>query len=245
MCILLVAACASPLRAQIVNPLRGFDEAERGWAGGVESTIAIADGNTEYFEFELSGAVQHQSERNRWRLLGRYQRRTASGVEIAESRMTHLRHNYRLLPWFSSLAFLQAQYEPFKRIETRLLAGAGARVDLFEGVMWHTAVGAAVMLENEELIDVAGRTTTDVRCSFFVSMFRDVKEGVDIDLVGFYQPRVDRPSDSRAVMVGSFRVDIVGDLYLVFRYNAEYDANPPAGVDNLDQNLRAGLGYDF
>lgn len=244
---LLIAAMvwASPVSAQIVNTLRGFNDTDRNWSGGVESAIAIAEGNTKYFEFEISGAIQHQSERHRWRLLGRNMRRTASGVEIAESRMAHLRYNYRLSKRLATITFIQAQYEPFKRIKTRTLAGAGTRVDLFEATEWHTAVGATVMLEGEELTDKANQTTTNVRFSFFVSIFRDVTEGVDVDIAGFYQPRADHLADARADLAASLRVDIVGTLYTVLRYGAEYDATPPMGVGDLDQSFRAGIGFDF
>jgi hypothetical protein len=244
---LVVAASpnATPASAQIVNTLRGFDDNEMGWSGGIECAVAIADGNTNYFELELLGSVQHQGDRNRWRLLGRSIRRTASGVEIAETQLAHLRHNYRLWSRVSSIAFLQGQYDPFKRLASRFLAGAGARFDIATGVRWHTAAGAAVMLENEELTGDVQQTTNDMRGSFFLTLVRDVSEGVDIDLVGFYQPRLDDPSDARANVIAILRADVIAELYAFVRYVAEYDSAPPAGVEDLDQNLRAGLGYDF
>ena len=244
-CALLILLVVSPASAQIVNTLRGFDDAEAGWSGGIETGVAMANGNTDYFEFQLDGAVQYQGASHRWRLLGRNQRRTAFGEEIAESRLLHLRHNYRLTRWLASIAFLQGQYEPFKRIQTRLLAGAGARVDLAAGIRWHTAVGAAVMLEHEELTGPLAPVSDDVRFSFFATVFRDVTDGVDIDVVAFYQPRVDDVADCRADVAASLRVDIVGELYAFFRYNTAYDSRPAPGVDDLDQNLRGGLGYGF
>lgn len=248
--VLLIAFLATILHApsatsQIVNTLRGWDEQRMGWSGGTEGAVAVADGNTDYFEFELSAAVQHQTTANRWRFLGRLMRRTAYGTEIAESRMAHVRHNHRLTRHFSTLAFLQGQYEPFKRIEQRYLAGAGLSIDLREATDWNSIAGAAVMYENEELTDNRGQTTDDVRLSFFASVFRDVKEGVDVDVIAFYQPRVDAPGDARATVAAGIRADIVGSLYAVIRYAAEYDSDPAPGVDGLDQNLRAGLGYKF
>jgi hypothetical protein len=57
--------------AQIVNTLRGFEEQKLAWSGALEGSVAAADGNTDYFQYELGASVQHISERNRWRLLGR------------------------------------------------------------------------------------------------------------------------------------------------------------------------------
>jgi hypothetical protein len=239
------SAFATPAHAQILNTLRGFDEKEMGWSGGIEGAIATASGNTEYFEFEVGGAIQHQGEKNRWRFLGRTMQRTASGNEIARSQIGHIRHNYRLAPRFSTLAFLQGQYEPFRRIQKRYLAGAGAQTDLHRSVDWNSVLGASIMYENEELTDNNGITTSDARLSFFLSVFRDVKEGVDVDFVGFYQPLVDNLGDARASVTFGMRADIVGELYTFVRYVAEYDSEPAPGVDDLDQNLRAGLGYKF
>ncbi len=243
--ILAVGVGSTPANAQILNTLRGFDEDEMGWSGGIEGAIATASGNTEYFEFEIGGAAQHQGEKNRWRFLARTMQRTATGDEIARSQIGHIRHNYRLTSRFSTLVFLQGQYEPFKRIQKRYLAGAGVQTDLHRSADWSSVLGGSIMYEDEELTDNNGITTSDARLSFFLSVFRDVKEGVDVDLVGFYQPLADNLGDARANMTFGMRADIVGELYTFFRYVAEYDSEPAPGVDDLDQNLRAGLGYKF
>ena len=60
---LLVILPPSSAGAQIVNALRGFQEQELSWSGGVEGTIAAAEGNTDYFEYELSAAAQHGGTR--------------------------------------------------------------------------------------------------------------------------------------------------------------------------------------
>ncbi len=247
LCFLLASGSdpAGPVSAQIVNTMRGFDDAEKGWSGDLRGTISIADGNTNYFEFELFTAVQHQGERNRWRLLGRVSRRTASGQEVAENRLLHLRHNYRFLPRVASIVFLQGQYNPFKRIETRVLAGIGLRFDLTQRDKWNAAVGGTIMYEEEELTDQTGLFTSDFRYSLFLTVFRDVSEGISIDISGFCQPLVDDITDARALAAASVRADIIGELYLLFAYDLEYDADPPADVEKLDQNLRSGLGYDF
>ncbi|MEJ2719606.1 MAG: DUF481 domain-containing protein [bacterium] len=233
---------ASP---QIVNTLRGFEDGEKGWSGDLEGTVAVADGNTNYFQFDLAAAVQHLGARNRWRLLGGLSRRTASGEEIAQNRLLHLRHNYRFRARLASIAFIQGQYNPFKRIETRLLVGAGLRFDLTRREKWNAAVGGTVMYETEELTGQTGQFNYDYRYSFFLTVFRDVSEGVSLDISGFYQPLVDDPVDARALAAASVRTDVIGELYLVFAYRLEYDADPPAEVKRLDQNLRSGLGYDF
>jgi hypothetical protein len=231
--------------AQIINTLRGFDDEEYGWSGGVLGSMALAEGNTQYFEFEVDAKVQYQSERHRWRAIASSTRRTALGAEVAESRVAHLRHNYRFLPRVSSIVFLQGQYNPFVRVETRVLVGGGARVEVVQGIRWNSAVGLTLMHEIEELTYQKGEYTTRNRFSFFLTVYRAEKKGVNIDIWGFYQPVIDDLANARASGAASIRVNVVGGLYFLAGYVVSHDSNPPESVKKLDQTLRSGLGWDF
>jgi len=239
--------------AQIVNTLRGFDEEDRGWSGGIAGGVAYAEGNTEYFEFEIDGRVQFQTDRNRFRAIGINMRRTALGVEIAEARVGHLRHNFKLWSRLSTVAFVQGQYNPFLRIESRVLIGGGGRFEIFRGNLWRSAIGATVMHETEELTSQVGddflpqseMPTTRYRFNYFLTLYRVEKEGFDIDIWGFYQPLVDDLNDARTSAAASIRVDIVGGLFLFSSYVVKHDDSPPAGVKKLDYLLSSGLGWSF
>ncbi len=234
-----------PAGAQIINTLRGFDEEKQGWSGGFEGTIAISEGNSEYHEIQLAASIQHQSLRNRWRLLGRSMWLKASGRKAAENQLAHLRHNYIVLPWLASVVFIQGQHDPFRRVETRILFGAGARIDVLKKDRWNVALGLTAMREDEKLTEKDDRFVTNYRLSGFLTVFRDAKKGIDMDVTAFYQPMVDDLTDARALAAASFRTDIVGNLYFLLSYSFEYDARPPLGVERYDQMMRSGLGYNF
>jgi hypothetical protein len=229
-------------QAQIINTLRGFDRQSMGWSGDVEGAVAIADGNTDYLEYAFSASLQNLNERNRWALLGHYMRRSAGDQRIAENRMTHLRHNYRFRSHLASVLFLQGQHDPFRRIETRLLAGAGMRLDVLRGRQWEAGFGATWMLEGDELTDDDQGMLTEHRLSFFLSVYNTETDHANVDVVAFYQPRVDDFADERAFVSASFEADIVGGVYFLLRYNLTHDAAPPPGVLKTDQTLRSGIG---
>lgn len=240
--VLLLGLGAGRGDAQILNTLRGFDEAEHGWSGRIEATVAAADGNTEYFEVDARAMAQYRAARHRVQLRGRHMRRTAQGRETAESQVGHLRHNFRIRPWLSTVAFVQVQHDPFRRIRSRFLVGGGARFDLARSGALRAALGATVMREEETLTDGGGTTVTP-RLSFFASAYRDVEEGVDLDLTAFYQPALDDLGDARAVASAGLRADIVGNLYFLLNYNLEYDSSPPPDVGRTDHAARSGLGF--
>lgn len=229
---------------QIINTLRGFDAKEMGWSGGIEGAIALAEGNTEYFESELSAAIQRRSEKQRWRLMGRLMRRDTGDIKIAENRMGHLRHNYRLTDVLASVLFVQGQRDPFRRLETRLLAGGGARVDVIRRDTWYGAVGATYMYEDEELTG-GGGFASDHRFSFFASLYSASSERVKLDISAFYQPLISDFEDARAYVSTALRVDVMGGVYVLVKYNMVHDANPPTGVEQTDQTLRSGMGIKF
>jgi hypothetical protein len=249
----LASLIAVGAEAQIINTLRGFDNEARGWSGGIAGGVAFADGNTEYFEFELDGRVQFQTDRHRLRAIGINMRRTALGVEVAEARLGHLRHNYRLWSRISTVAFVQGQYNPFLRIQSRVLVGGGFRLDFFRGNMWNAGLGVTAMRETEELTyPVTARSetptpgpTTRYRYNLFLTLYRVEKEGFEVDIWGFYQPLVDDFTDARASAAASFSVDLVGGLYFFSSYVVKHDDSPPPGVRERDTMLRSGLGWKF
>lgn len=233
--------------AQIINTLRGFDDEEEGWTGSAAAALAAADGNTEYFELDLDARAQYQHGRNRLRFIGGAMRRTAGGTEIAQSRLGHARHNYQFLPWLSSILFVQGQYDPYLRIESRIVAGAGARVDLFREHVWRSAVGAAAMHESEDLTDNASGFENRYRFSFFATMYRkDAKDaGVDLDFWAFYQPVMDDFGNARVSAAASAQVDLIGNLYFFVNYVIRHNSTPAPGVKKRDQSVRSGVGIDF
>ncbi|MCL7972059.1 MAG: DUF481 domain-containing protein, partial [marine benthic group bacterium] len=225
--------------------LRGWDEDEPGWSGEIAAAIAIAQGNTEYFEFDLSAAAQFQADRHRVRGLGDFTRRTASGVEISEATLLHLRHNYRLTDVVHSLAFLQAQRNPFQRIDSRFLLGLGARFDLVRGETFGTSVGASYMRERETLTDDDSGAATRDRGNFFASLLGRPTDQLRVDAHAFYQPVLTDWSDARLSAGSNLDVLLVGELTLVIGFRLAYNSQPAPGVEETDFWLRTGLRFRF
>jgi putative salt-induced outer membrane protein YdiY len=241
--LVVTCSCAAPVaRAQIVNTLRAFPDS-LGWAAALEGFLAVSSGNSEYFEFDLDGAVQYRSARHRVRTLGAHSRREAEGTDIARNTLAHLRHNYQLCRRVATVAFVQAQRNPFRRVERRTLLGGGLRLDVFARTSFQAAVGATVMREVEELTDDDRGALARARMSYFASVLGQPRAGVQVDLVTFYQPLAGDYADARAYVAASLRVDIVGGLYFAAAYDLVHDADPPAGVAPTDQRVRSGLGW--
>jgi len=248
-CLRIVAALvvlllgATSADAQIINTLRGWQEDEPGWSGELAAAIAIAQGNTEYFEFDLSAAAQYWQDRHRVRGLASSARRTASDVEVAEATLVHLRYNYRLTPVMHSLVFVQAQRNPFQRIDGRYLLGLGVRLDVVQAYSWDASLGAAYMREQENLTDDDSGAIGRNRGNFFATVLGKLTDQVRVDAYAFYQPVLNDFSDTRISAGSNLDVTLVGQLALVVGFRLAYNSQPAAGVEKGDMWLRTGLRY--
>ncbi|MEZ4647356.1 MAG: DUF481 domain-containing protein [Candidatus Eisenbacteria bacterium] len=254
-------AMAAPAQSQIVNTIRSFDADDLGWTGSLEARFSQTGGNTEVLSFGGGGTVQWMNETQRARLIAKATRSENDGKKLADASMAHFRHNYRFTPWLSSLVFTQAQRNPFQRLRSRVLVGVGARFDLVAREEWSLFGGVAHMYEREEIEadhtgdgsgDASGdgsedttRTDVDHRASVFLSWSGDLKEGVSVDLSGFYQPLWSDFGDARATGSGELLVGIVGALSLGLEGSVAHDSEPPAGVKETDWSYLTKLVVEF
>lgn len=242
----LFAATAIPAHAQIINTLRGWEDSLPGWTGQLEGRLALASGNSEYLELSAGAALQWSSTRQRVRVLADETLRRANGEKIAESFLAHARHNYRLTDLVWTLVFAQHQSSPFLRLKRRSLVGAGTRLDLVRAEKWDASLGLSAMIESEVITDEpGGESHVAGRGSFFLSAIGDVTDDLRVDVSAFYQPLLDEWSDSRAYVAAVARVDIVGGLDLLMRFDLLHDSDPPPDVEQTDLRLSTGLLLDF
>ena len=244
-------ALAAPAQAQIVNSLRGFSESESGFSGTLEALFTVARGNSDYLDWSAGVTGQYQTSRHRARVIGSWNRRTAEGATLADNNLVHLRHNLRFADRWSTVLFGQSQRDPFRRIARRTLAGGGLRWDILRNetvqedgstrLQGQVSLGATLMHEAEEWTDDDRGTRHGERFSFFARGFGVVRDGVSLDLTGFYQPRPGDFRDSRALVGLNTNVDLVGSLRLILRYDLIHDAVPPRGVAPTDYRFRSGL----
>ena len=240
--VLIVAA--SSTEAAIVNSLTGFDEKEHGWSGILGGSYGAEGGNTEQTSLATDARLQWRGERELWRLIGSAKRTSSGGAETARSVLGHLRHNHTLSNRWSTLSFLQAQTNPFQRLESRFLAGVGLRWDVWKGPRKRLAVGAAHMVEREK---IEGPTVAlyKQRLSLFVSTGFQLREGVTFTALTFFQPRWSELEDWRLMLNGGLDVKVAANVSLFTTLEMEGDSRPPAGVEKIDWENRTGFRLKF
>ena len=231
-------------RAAIVNSLRGFDRDEPGWSGSVDGSYGASGGNTDLSTFMGSARLQWKGASHIGRLIGAGKRTTNNGTETARSTLGHLRHNYMLSDRWATVAFLQLQENPFQRLDERFLAGLGGRWRAVKGKSTLIYLGATYMFE-KELIQGEDDFDQASRLSTFASLELELRQGVFVDFLAFYQPKFDDLADWRAYGEVRLEVELIGSLSLFTGYNLQYDSQPPAGVEETDWNTKTGFLVKF
>jgi hypothetical protein len=241
--VLLALGAVPAARAQIVDTLGGWNDDESGWSGRLGLTGSLSGGNTDVKGG--SGAARAQWRGEAWllRLLGSFRLEEANGVRAREESMSHVRVARPGDSRWTPFAFGQSQRNPFRRLETRLLLGAGAAYDLVRDEKQRLAIGASPMLEYEKISD--GGEGSRGRFSCFVRWTADLSDGVSSTLQGFYQPRLSDPADARASASGSLRTRIAGPVSFLVSGSYERDDQPPDGVDPDDWDLEFGVTLDL
>ena len=231
---------AIPAPAQIVNTLEGFDAKQPGWSGAIGGSLRSTGGNSEVFDVAADARLQRLSDRQRWRALFGYSFSSADGVDEAEELFTHLRHNHRLVGHVHSLAFVQLQQNPFQRLRSRVLVGAGARLDLVRGERAALSWGLAHMVERESLRGIEGELTVQ-RLSSFVDFRVPLSENAALSLTAFVQPRWADFGDLRATASVQVEAKIAGPVSLVGTAQVAHDSEPPVEVEETDWTIRTGI----
>ena len=188
--------------------------------------------------------MQLRSASNVWRLLARGNRTTTKGVETARSTLGHFRHNYLLSDRWATIAFVQHQRNPFQRLDSRYLLGFGGRWLSVKGESTRLYLGATQMFEQERIQDESGHTK-DERLSTYISFVSELRDGVALDFLVFYQPLWKDFADWRVHGEIKLTILLTGSLSLFTGYNLEHDTRPPEGVVETDWNTKTGFAFSF
>lgn len=238
--IVLLVVGTTPSAAQIVDTLSGFSHSDPGWHGEVEGALSATGGNTEVVQMAAATRQQWRVGAHLWRVMGAFQRSTDRGEESARNAFAHLRHNAYVTPAVASLAFAQIQENPFQRLRSRLLLGVGTRLEVLRGEARNLAVGLAQMTEIER---IEGRSGSEVeqRLSSFLSLSNEIREGLELDVLVFAQPRWADFADLRASLDLTLVVEIQAPLELTFGAVATHDSRPPEDVEKTDWATKLGF----
>jgi hypothetical protein len=239
----LLTAPAGPAYAAngvILNTLQGLDDRERGLSGGLDGLFSGSGGNTERIILAATTRVQWRGARNRWQLRGGWGYEESGSRTTARNVTAHLRHNYDIVTALATVAFVQAQENPFQRIESRWLLGLGLRADLVDDDSGSVRVGVTPMVEVQRIEGDPERSERG-RLSTFAFVERRPHERIRIDGTGFYQPLFADGRDYRTAFTLTAAVNLAGSLDLKVGGSVETSSRPAPTVERTDWSTFTSL----
>jgi hypothetical protein len=238
--------------AQIVNVQGALAKppAGDGATGQVELKLNWREGNNPLFDIGGAGSVVVRRGAVLGLLLARGEDGTSRGLTLTRKTFEHARTRIELDPRWRWEAFAQHEYDQFRRLSLRALAGTGPALQIVDAKAIGLLAGAAYLYEYERLdtrpgtID-AGLRTTAHRASVYLTGHEEPSTGVLIVETVYAQPRLDQPGDLRLLGELSVQSKLASRVALKDSFTVAYDRTPPDGVRRYDTQLEAAVVVTF
>ena len=250
--VLVIVLTTQAAKAQIVNVQGALAKppATDGATGQVELKLNWREGNNPLFDIGGAGSVVGRLGSVLGLVLARGEYGTSAGLTLAKKSFEHARTRIELDPRWRWEAFAQHEYDQFRRLSLRALAGTGPALQILDDKAIALLAGAAVLYEYERLdrrpgtID-AGLRTSALRASVYLTGHEEPGAGVLIIETIYAQPRLDHPGDLRLLGELAVQSKLVSRVALKDSFTVAYDRTPPDGVRRYDTQLEVAVVVTF
>jgi hypothetical protein len=250
----LVALAPATANAQIVNVQNLAGKAvKEGFTGNVGLNFNVRAGNV---QFLLTGAtvttfykfgdnVVLLTAKGDYGLKGKVGK--WDDVPFRERVFEHLRYRRAFDERWGFEAFVQHEYDRWRRLNLRALVGGGPRLEVPISKDTHAAIGAAYMWQGEELLkpqagDVQG-FYVEHRLSAYITGGTKLNEHVTVAGTAYLQPNLGAINDVRGLIDGGLTVALTKKLGLKVTYVIALDSRPPETVRGYDLTGKIGFAY--
>lgn len=230
---------------------------EQGFTGKIAASGSLTTGNVLLLLASGTGTAFYRQGDHVFMLTGRANfGRKGTGTwfvdadePFRENIFEHLRYRHLIDERWSAEAFVQHEYDRWRRLRVRGLAGVGARLDALSSDRGQLAFGLAYMAQVEELLepqvgDLRG-LYLEHRASSYVSASRKLNDHVALAGTLYVQPNLLAPSDVRGLLDLTFQISLTTSLALTVGYSIAFDTAPPVAVRGLDTNSSVGVAWSF
>jgi len=239
---------SSPLLAIVNMESLHTGAPEEGFSGTLEASYKSKSGNSERVDYALGSRLQwHRGDDTTFLLLnGEYGK--AAGIEYSRKAFSHLRHIHQFTPVVAGEAFLQAEFDDFTRLESRRLAGGGARFTLYSGAQGTTLHLGTGLFHEYERIDAKypdGGTEERNRGNLYLVVKLPLGEHSTLVSSSYYQPDLADSGDYRVLEQAALRTTLTSRLSLILAVDHRYDSRPPLGLGERDTSVNTSIAFTF
>ena len=226
-----------------------FDDKEDSFYAAVDLMVSGASGNSDSAKASLNTQLNWKAKKSINLVILGYQYGENNGVSNVNKAFIHYRYIYQLTDTMDWELFGQLETNQFTRLSYRGLIGTGLRYLLVKSKV-HTAFGGVGGFYSREETDyTSGLTDGGVeefaRANFYLLSKYKINPTLNFSNVLYYQPRISRPSDYRALLETKFDFKINKELSFRLSLDIEHDSEPSQSIKKTDISYMTGLQYNF
>ena len=212
------------------------------WKLLVDATYSGSAGNQNLSFFDGGVRVTRlEPEAVEFELNARGRTGSDDGERVAESYMASLKADAFPDERWSPFVFGSAERDRFKELDLRTNAGGGVKYTFLRAEDTEVSLSLALLHSREDLRLAALPTQTDGRMSLRFKGAHELREGVRVENVTFYQPVWDVFDDYVAQSESILAVQVLSMLAVTASYVYQRDSTPPPDVEPDDHHLKIGI----
>jgi putative salt-induced outer membrane protein YdiY len=241
----LILLCASFPAFAFMNIEQIRQSKKEGTAGAVGLKVNGQTGNSKKLLSEATTLTVQRNGKSEYLLAGLYRYGSSRNVKDTHQGNAHFRFTQDFGNSPSAEAFLQTEFDQFKRLARRDLIGVGARqlVERAEGNSLF--VGGGIFHENERFSGGGVPNQNAFRINMYIAFVRAFSKTVSGSATIYYQPKLSVPSDMRAQIDSALQVKLAEYLALSLEWDLQADTRPPPGVQTVDTTYLVGLNFTY
>ncbi|MDT8338406.1 MAG: DUF481 domain-containing protein [Sulfurimonas sp.] len=220
-----------------------------GFSSTIEAALETKRGNTDTDSYKASARTTYDSNESyvAWaEISGAYGK--ANGEENTNKLFSHARYIHAITKErVRGEGFLQLENDEFKHINSRALAGLGARFklhDMLQNSRGYLGIGAFYedIVYNNPLINPSEE---NIRANAYFAYSINFNANSSVAYTLYYQPKVNDFSDNVQSHEVELKLDIYKNLLLKFSLSYNTDSKPPIGVERYDFTQNTSFIFNF
>ena len=241
---LLLLLFAFPLQAQVnIETYRG----EQGVGGDLRFSLRADLGNVDVVKSDWAGHLTIRTATGVFLGICKGGVGLLGGKRFANSGVLHLRWTLTADSRYQPEVFGQGDYAKPRRLDTRMLAGAGLRFNAYQQEHRSFSLGAALMWERERLTLLPGdphpASTQLVRWSSYANF--SYRGNVDFATTVYAQPAFSEWGNLRVLGTVELSTLLIGPLRQTTSIDFRIDTQSPRGVEERDLKFGTSFGLKF
>jgi putative salt-induced outer membrane protein YdiY len=220
-----------------------------GFSGNVNIDITAMTGNTDFQFINLNSRLNQNWIASYTFLVANGGFGWDKGEKIFNQALAHLRHVQDLNNDIQIEAFTQYDFNKKRLLTGRELIGGGFRFKLIKQDDMKLRLGTSYFYEHENYDVPAnsnhGNNLFTNRLSTYLTYELKLKEDVQLVLISYYQPHIDKWEDYRIISDNSLIVSLSSLLDINISFSLRFDSRPPETIKNTDTITKFGFGFRF